>query len=325
MASPVRLVLLVAISLAVALTLVIHILTSGAIHASGVIYQYVQRDGTVVYTEQWDQIPAAYREKVQSLDGDTLEPIAATAAAAQAVTQPTPLLRRASRQASPQESWGVIAQYLGPVIEQMQAMNLSLPSHTQLGIGLTLFAFIAATFSILRMADNRLAKVAIKAMLMLMIVGSVYAVFLSDLAQTLITKAGAPSQPTAPQGTASRAASTQSGSQSHDPLSSLTQSIRDAHETSVEKAKQAVNVMNAANRTLESAVAGLETESDNQAPQGRGSADIPPAAKPRSESHHQARESIVHRVRNATDQINQDDRGAEHTAAEIESQSAETR
>jgi hypothetical protein len=315
---------MMAVGLAVALTLLIHLLAGGFIHASGIIYQYVQRDGTVVYTDQWDQIPAAYRDKVRSLDGDTLEPIVSTAAAARAVTPPVPHVRGASRPVPPEESWGVMAQYLGPVFERMQAMNLSLPSHTQLGIALTLFAFIAATFSILRMTENRLARAAIKAVLILMIAGSVYAVFLNDLAETLITESTAPAPRTAPRSTTARTGSSQPGLPSRNPLSSLTQTIRDSHNTSVEKAKQAVDAMNRANQQLESTIAGFEPETNVQETQLPSDAGAPPATdttvKPQSQSRRPAHEALVHRVRDAGGRIDQIYRDIESTAAAIETE-----
>lgn len=322
MPHPVRLALMVAIGLSVALTLLIHLFTGGFIHASGIIYEYVQQDGTVVYTEQWDQIPTADRDTVRSLDGDTLEPIVSTAAAARAVTPPVTHVRRASRPGPPEESWGVMAQYLGPVFEQMQAMNLSLPSHTQLGVALTLFAFIAATFSILRMTENRLARAAIKAVLILMIAGSVYAVFLNDLAETLLTEATVPAPRTTPRSTTPRTAISQPGSPARNPLSSLTQTIQDSHGMSVEKAKQAVDAMNTANQQLESTIAGLEPESNDPATQHQAGTSVPPAPdttlNPQSQSRRLAHEAIIHRVRDAAGRINQHDRDIESTAASSE-------
>lgn len=318
MPHPVRLALMVAVGLAVALTLLIHLFTGGFIHASGIIYQYVQQDGTVVYAEQWDQIPAADRDSVRSLDGDTLEPIVSTAAA-RAVTPPAPHVRRASRPGPPEESWGVMAQYLGPVFERMQAMNLALPSHTQLGIALTLFAFIAATFSILRMTENRLARAVIKTVLMLMIAGSVYAVFLNNLTETLLTEATAPAPRTKPRSTTPRTAFSQPGSPARNPLSSLTQTIQDSHGMSVEKAKQAVDAMNTANQQLESTIAGLEPESNDPATQHQAGTSVPPAPdttlNPQSQSRRLAHEAIIHRVRDAAGRINQHDRDIESTGA----------
>jgi hypothetical protein len=316
MPPPVRLAAIIGVGLAVALALLIQLVASRSIQAAGVIYMYVQQDGTVVYTEQWDQIPSAYRDKVRSLDGDTLEPIASTAAAAQAVTRPVTPARRADRSTPPQESWGVMAQYLSPILEKLQAMNLTLPSHTQLGITLTMFAFIAATFSILRMTENRLAKAAIKAALMLMIAGSVYAIFLSDLAQTFVTEAGAPPA-ASPGGNTARAAASQNGGRNLNPLSTLTRSIQETRDASLDKATQAAGAMNAANRHRESTIAGLEPDANGDGPRSSADAIAPTsqssAAKPQSPSPRQSHETIVHRVKDAAATINQNYQEIERT------------
>ena len=320
----VRLALWVSVGLAIALLLLVHLLTTGVSHAAGIIYQYTQQDGTVVYTEQWDQIPAASRDKVRSLDGDTLEPIVSAAAAAQAVAQPAPPIKRATRPGPPQESWGVIAQSLGPLLERLQATNLSLPSQTQLGIGLTMFAFIAAVFSVLRMTENRLAKAGIKVVLTVMVAGTVYSLFLTDMAQRFVTQ----EQPASQGGAAApdrapHAAKPRPSDRTVNPLSSLTHSMQETHDTSVEKAKQAAEAMNAANRQLETTIGGLEPESQTDGPPqpqaGPGASPAPPgAAKPNPQSSRKAHEAIVHRVRDAAGQIDQTSRDVERATAAIE-------
>ena len=319
----VRLALWIAVGLAIALTLLVHLLAAGVSHAAGIIYQYTQQDGTVVYTEQWDQIPAASRDMVRSLDGDTLEPIASTAAAAQAVAQPAPPIKRATRPAPPQESWGVIAQHLSPVLERLQAMNLSMPSQTQLGIGLTMFAFIAAMFSILRMTENRVAKAGIKFVLTVMVAGTVYSLFLTDMAQRFVTQEHVSSQNAAPD-RASHTAIPRPSDRIGNPLSSLTHSIQETHDTSVEKAKQATAAMNQANRQREQTIAEVEPDSttagaDSAAPAGGAHVSpqaAPPGTKPAQPQ--QAHEAIVHRVRDAAGQINQTYREVERATATIE-------
>ena len=320
----VRLALWIAIGLAVALALFVHLLAAGVSHAAGIIYQYTQQDGTVVYTEQWDQIPAAFRNKVRSLDGDTLEPIASTAAAAQAVAQPAPPIKHATRAAPPPESWGVIAQHLSPVLERLQTLNLSTPSQTQLGIGLTMFAFIAATFSILRMTENRIAKAGIKVVLTVMVAGTVYSLFLTDVAQRFVTQEHQSPQAAAPD-RAPHAAIPRPSDRIGNPLSSLTHSIQETHDSSVEKTKQATAAMNQANRQREQTIAGLEPESNAVAESGgdapAGGAHVSPQAAPpgtKPAQPQQAHEAIVHRVRDAAGQINQTYREVERATATIE-------
>ncbi|MBI5856006.1 MAG: hypothetical protein HZB35_12455 [Nitrospirae bacterium] len=319
-----RLGLATALALAAVLLLMILLVTSGAGRAAGIIYKYVQQDGTTVYTEQWDQVPAVYRAAVQRLDGDTLEPIVPSsgvrATPAPTVTTAPPPVRRATRPTPPQESWGVMAEWLGPVIQQISAMNLAFPNHTQLGLGLTMFSFIAAIFFVLRMTEHRVAKVALRALLVMLVTGTVYTLFLTNFAEEFTMQAGTIDQAARP---ARKGTSVAGQSPSHreqnaswyekiNPLSSLDQSVQESRDTALEKARAAATQAHQANQQLEQRLADLEPESHAASATGQTPSSAP-ASSPRapnlapagqSPAPQQAHEAVAQRVRDAEGQIN---------------------
>jgi hypothetical protein len=337
-----RLGLATALVSAAAILLMILLVASDAGRAAGIIYTYVQQDGTTVYTEQWDQVPAVYRAGAQRLDGDTLEPIVpsggVTASPAPTVTTAPPPVRRATRPTPPQESWGVMAEWLGPVIQQVSAMNLSLPNHTQVGLGLTMFAFIAAIFFVLRMTEHRVAKVALRVLLVMLVTGTVYTLFLTNFAEEFTRQAGTIDQAARParKGTSVAGQKTSHGEQGTswyekiNPLSSLDQSVQESRDTALEKARAAATQAHQANQQLEQSLAELEPESHaafatGQTPSGApaGSPKAPTLASPgRSPDPQRTHEAVVQRVRDAAGQINQSYREVERAAATLDGQAA---
>lgn len=337
-----RLGLATALALAAALFLMILLVPSGAGRAAGIIYQYVQQDGTTVYTEQWDQVPTVYRAGVQRLDGDTLEPIVPSgglrAAPAPVVTTALPPVRRATRPTPPQESWGVMAEWLGPVIQQISAMNLSLPNHTQLGLGLTMFAFIAAIFSVLRMTEHRAAKVGLRVLLVVLVTGTAYTLFLTNFAEEFtrqsvpLDQAARPARqgPSVAGQRPSRSEPNPRWYEKMNPLSSFNQSVQESRDTALEKARAAATQAHQANQQLEQRLAELEPESNATAAAGQapssapaGSPQAPTLASPgRSPAPQHTHEAVAQRVRDAAGQINQSYRDVERTAAAIEEQPA---
>jgi hypothetical protein len=104
--------------------------------------------------------------------------------------------------------------------------------------------------------------------------------------------------------------------------------MQGTHDSSVEKAKQAAQAMNQANRQIEQSITELEPESAPQSAanqeRGSGTTGSPQApgvaAEPQSQPPQQTHGAIVHRVRTAAGQINQNYREAEPTAAATEGQ-----
>lgn len=343
MTPPARLGLATALVLAMALLLMVLLVTGGAGRAAGTIYKYVQQDGTTVYTEQWDQVPAVYRAGVQSLDGDTLEPIVPAdghrAAPAPTVTTAPPPVRRATRPTPPQESWGVMAEWLSPVIQQISAMNLSLPNHTQLGLGLTMFAFIAAIFFVLRMTEHRVAKAALRILLVMLVTGTVYTLCLTNFAEEFTRQAGTVDQAARPvrKGTSVAGQSPRQGEQNvswYDkmpPLSSPDLSVQESRDTHLEKARAAARQVHQANQQLEQRIADLEPESHTASATGQTPSSAPAgssrapnlASAGQSPGPQQVHEAAVQRVRDVASQINQSYRDVERTAAAIEGQAGE--
>ena len=334
-----RLGLATALALAAAvLPLMILLVPSGAGRAAGIIYTYVQQDGTTVYTEQWDQVPAFYRGRVQRLDGDTLEPIAPSGGlrAAPATPVPTtpPPVRRGTPPAPPQESWGVMAEWLGPVIQQISAMNFSLPNHTQLGLGLTMIAFIAAIFSVLRMTEHRVAKVGIRVLLVMLVAGTAYTLFLTDFAEEFTRQAQPLDRATGPARQEPSVAEPRSSQreprprwyEKMNPLSSFNPSVQESRDTALERARAAAALAHQANQQLEQRLAELETESNATAEAGQvptsappGSLHAPALPSPgRSPAPQHIQEAVAQRVRDAAGQINRNDRDSERTAAALE-------
>lgn len=195
-----RAAMLTAVVMTMCLSLMVEIAAETSVFASGVLYRYLDQGGIVVYTDRWEDIPPSYRPNVERLDGDTLDPLAPPGTLleprpTEASLPPVPMPRRT---AAPQEPWGVAADWMGPMIRHARSMNFSLPSTTQLGIGLTAAALLAMALVALSVTRNRYATMTVRTLIFFVIAGGAYVIFMTDLMRKQPMPTGQGHPPTSP-------------------------------------------------------------------------------------------------------------------------------
>lgn len=174
------------------LTLAVLAMDSPALSAN-VVYKYVDKQGVTNFTEDLQQVPSAYLDRVQALDPITLQ--AAKTAPATPDRRPSPsepvansaLVGQGDR--SPQSataSW----------FNRFADLTIPLPSRYQLGVGLTTLVFIIGFLMVIRTSQNPAVKFLLKTSIMLMIGGAVYAIYLSSLNERISQATQQPAQRT---------------------------------------------------------------------------------------------------------------------------------
>ncbi|TKB76184.1 MAG: hypothetical protein E8D45_06735 [Nitrospira sp.] len=212
--------MLTAVVMPMCLSLMVEIAAETSVFASGVVYRYLDQGGIVVYTDRWEDIPTSYRPNVERLDGDTLDPLAppGTQLELRPTEAPLPTVPMPRRTTAPQEPWGVAAEWTGPMIRHARSMNFSLPSTTQLGIGLTAAALLAMALVALSVTRNRHATMIVRTLILFIIAGGAYVIFMTDLMRTQPMPTGQGHTPTSPRELVG-AVGTRDGSTRADPSS----------------------------------------------------------------------------------------------------------
>ena len=147
------------------------------------IYKYVDDEDVPHYTDQWQMIPEKYRSSVQALDpatgkifkpesGKTIPPAPQSSPQA-----PSTRIDPTSSPAPPEPP------FYAAWIEHFSKLSIPLPSRFQLGVWLMSAVLIWGAFQIIRVSDNPLIKLMLKGAIMVIIIGSVYSVYLSNLNQ----------------------------------------------------------------------------------------------------------------------------------------------
>ncbi len=142
-----------------------------------VIYKYVDEKGTVNFTEQWQLIPEKYHDRVQLIDpatGQQVKPRPLTTVPAPGRKAP-PQAPAAPRPAP--ESLPFYAAWL----EQFANLTMSAPSPYQLGVGLLALTVIIGAITIMRLSPNPLIALLLRAVIVLVLAGSVYAMYFANL------------------------------------------------------------------------------------------------------------------------------------------------
>lgn len=160
--------------------LALWILSSPALSAD-VVYKYVDDSGVVFFTDNYQQIPPRYMSRVQALDPATMQPLtpkSGTPAASSTSSAPSAPAATEAQQApgasGPQqvaETW----------IDWFSRQNFPLPTQFQFGVGLTTLVLIIGAVIVMRVSQNPLFKLLLKASIMFVIGGAVYAIYLSGL------------------------------------------------------------------------------------------------------------------------------------------------
>lgn len=174
------------------LTLAVLAVASPTLSAN-VIYKYVDEQGVTNFTEDLQQVPSAYLDRIQALDPVTLQP--AKAAPATPGRRPSPsepvansaIVDYGDRSHQPATaSWS----------NRLADLTIPLPSRYQLGVGLTTLVLIIGFRMVIRTSQNPAVKLLLKTSIMLMIGGTVYAIYLSSLNERISQATQQPAQRT---------------------------------------------------------------------------------------------------------------------------------
>jgi hypothetical protein len=161
--------------------------------AGDAIYKYVDDKGTIHFTEQWHLIPEKYHSRVQTIDPATGQPFKPKPLHQEPVPSRSAPLQTAPSVQPPPEP----APFYAAWLEQFAKLSIPLPSRYQLGVGLTTLVLIFGAFKIMRLTTNPLLKIMLKASIMVMLAGSVYAMYISGLNEQISEATRDPAHPTA--------------------------------------------------------------------------------------------------------------------------------
>jgi uncharacterized membrane protein len=214
--------------------------------SADVVYKYIDDNGIPSYTEVWDLIPERYRSRAQALDPKTLLPVQTAPAApmpqtmTNAMQSPPPTLPVQPAQPAPQAaapSW----------LDRFAKMTFTLPSQYQMSVGLMTVILIGGVIFVMRFSSNPLVKVLGKLAIVLMVGGSIYAVYFSGLNDKISEVTKQPAQRTTSgkeimggvQGTAASA------------LGKVTNVIDKTKAATIGEVNQTVSQANQSNRELD--------------------------------------------------------------------------
>jgi len=145
------------------------------------IYKYVDDEDVPHYTDQWQMIPEKYRSRVQVLDPSTgkifrPESVKAAPQPPQRSSQPPVAHKDQPPSAAPADS-----PFYAAWLETFSKLSIPLPSQIQLGVGLMSAALIFGAIKIIRASPNPLVKLMLKGVIMLVLVGGAYTLFLAAM------------------------------------------------------------------------------------------------------------------------------------------------
>ena len=147
------------------------------------IYRYIDKHGTPNYTDRLESIPEQYRGQVDTLDSDTLRPFKETSAAAPSgrqVTAAAPFITSKAVHAKPGPSWF-------DAFEKWQIPRLS---DFQAAVGSTAIVLTLGGIVLLRMSSNSFVRFGLKFAVMMLLGGSVYAMYFSGLNERITALTG---------------------------------------------------------------------------------------------------------------------------------------
>jgi hypothetical protein len=137
------------------------VLVSSAL-ASAPMYKYVDEQGITHYTDNRDQIPVKYQGKVQTVDPTKI-----------------PLTIAPAPPPSPEEKSAAAQPFSVSWREQLAGWSLSLPSNYQVGVIFLTVVLILGIVLIFRVTMRRSSRFVLKAAILVVLVGSGYALYLS--------------------------------------------------------------------------------------------------------------------------------------------------
>ena len=174
------------------LCLVAELVLSAPALPSDVIYKYIDDDGTINFTEKWHLIPDKYHSRVQTIDPVTGQPFKPPPI----TTAPVPS-RSAPPQAPISSPTGADAPpFYAAWLEQFARLSIPVPSSFKLGVGLTSLVLIVGAFKVMRLSSNLMLKLMLKGMVVLILAGSAYAMYVSGLNERISEATHDPANPT---------------------------------------------------------------------------------------------------------------------------------
>lgn len=147
------------------------------------IYKYVDDEGIPHYTDQWQLIPEKHRSSVQALDPATGEIFRPESKKALPPAQKSSSLPSTARKDQAAPAPPAEPPFFTTWIEQFSRLSIPLPSRLQLGAGLMGAVVIWGAFKIIRVSPNPLVKLMLKGVIMVILVGTAYTLFISNLNQ----------------------------------------------------------------------------------------------------------------------------------------------
>ncbi len=192
--------------------------------AADATYRYVDKRGTIHFTDDAGSIPEAYRSRATIIE--SVPAAASTAAPAKG---------------SWTSRWPALA-----------SLSVPLPSRYQLGVGLAGIALIAAALIAMRASGSRLVKLGLKLAITAIAVGSFYAMYLSDLNDRISAATRDDAHPTT-----TGAALVEGG---RSVVEKTTETINRTADATTGQARRTAGAVDQANQRLEHAVDAIEGE-----------------------------------------------------------------
>lgn len=159
------------------------------------IYKYVDDAGTVNFTDHWQSIPESYRGRAQAIDPTTGKPATAPPRTGQ-TGDPAPPPDRLPEAAKGAGQSRAAPSLLAGWLNTFSSLSIPLPSRYQFGVGLTTLVLLWGAFKIMRLISNPVLKMLLKASMVFLLAGSVYAMFLSGLNERIAEETGEPDRQT---------------------------------------------------------------------------------------------------------------------------------
>ncbi len=150
----------------------------GPVFSADVIYKYVDDKGVPFFTDNYQQIPARYLERVHVLDAVTLQPVTPTENASAASS---PLSTPAVRDVPQTQGSETSPQTTNAWLDRLAKQRIPLLTRFQLGIGLTSLTLIVGAILAIRASRNPVLTLLLRASIMFILGGTVYALYLSGL------------------------------------------------------------------------------------------------------------------------------------------------
>jgi len=155
------------------LTAVIVLVLVSSVSASAPMYKYVDEQGITHYTDNRDQIPVKYQGKVQTVDPTKI-----------------PLTIAPAPPPSPEEKSAAAQPFSVSWREQLSGWSLSLPSNYQVGVIFLTLVLILGIVMIFRVTMRRSSRFVLKAAILVVLVGSGYALYLSSMSPAVSGTSG---------------------------------------------------------------------------------------------------------------------------------------